>query len=109
MGADCRKCNEARVTSDHHHIKTLRKPRRRDQRFEPRDPALASRIVRVFGAIGEEMRRLTARLGRPGCKTRRLADLLNRVDAWTWSIQSAMCAYHPNEGAPEAVPGGGRV
>lgn len=108
----CRKCNEGTchvgITT---HIKTVEEAQAQGiKSFEPRDPALAVEgIVRVFGAIGEEMRRLTARLG--ATRLQDLvgrADLLEQVDCLDMVDLSAMCAYHPMKARPEAEPGVGR-
>lgn len=108
----CRKCNEGTchvgITT---HIRTVEEAQAQGiKSFEPRDPTLAVEgIVRVFSAIGEEMRRLTAQLG--ATRLQDLvgrADLLEQVDCLDMVDLSAMCAYHPMKARPEAEPGVGR-
>lgn len=74
----CRKCHEGTchvgITT---HIETLEEAQEKGLKsFKPRDAMQATDgIVRVFEAIGEEMRRLTAQLG-----ATRLQDLVGRAD-----------------------------
>jgi glutamate synthase (NADPH/NADH) large chain len=108
----CRKCNEGTchvgITT---HIKTIEEAEAHGiKSFEPRDPSRAvEAIVRVFSALGEEMRRITAQLG-----ATRLQDLVGRADLLE-QVQcqdlvdlSAMCTHYPMKARPEGEPGVGR-
>ncbi len=108
----CRKCNEGTchvgITT---HIKTVEEAESLGlKHFEPRDPCRAvENIVRVFTAIGEDLRRLTASVG--ATRLQDLvgrADLLEQVAAHDRVDLSALFAYTPVKPRPAAEVGVGR-
>ncbi len=108
----CRKCNEGTchvgITT---HIKTVEEAESLGVRhFEPRDAQHAvDSIVRVFSALGDDLRRLTAAMG--ATRLQDLvgrADLLEQVAAHNRLDLSALFAYTPVKARPPAEIGVGR-
>lgn len=108
----CRKCNEGTchvgITT---HIKTVEEANQLGLKsFEPRDAQCAVEgIQRVFHAISEELRRLTAAVGATHLQDLvGHAELLEQVSAHEQIDLSSMVAYLPVKSRPAAEPGVGR-
>ncbi len=109
----CRKCHEGTchvgITT---HIATIEEAQEKGLKsFRPRDAIQATEgIVRVFEALGEEMRRLTAELG-----ANRLQDLVGRADlldqvACLDQVDlSSMLTSAPKTGEETTIYGGRRL